>query len=363
MLIENLNLKFNKLYYEKIGENGFKDELKKINDGIYNTIFAKSDYTYKLEGLATHRFYMKTSYPGAVIGAGYAHGAGINDVDNDINGGFSLDYVTGLPYIPASSVKGVLRSAFKHKELIDSLLGEKSKKINVERLEQRIFGDSEEEVEGEDVFFDAVIRLSLHTSANGSEEKRKEDKRILGSDYITPHKEETKSPVPVLIMKILPDVVLEFRFALSDTSLDEGIVITAEEKKRLFINVLEIFGVGAKTNVGYGVLSEHTESLPEKDPPLLERENRGQNPSPSPRKKQAKEDEFDSMIGKKVPAKVTKVTGTFCEVLLELNDVNAKLLLPPKHNSKDLKVGKQISVQITDICKDCPGIKYIVKKC
>ena len=80
----------------------------------------------------------------------------------------------------------------------------------------------------------------------------------VGDDYITPHNNIIKNPIPILMMKVLPDVVFEFRFKLSNIKIGE-ITITAEDKKHLFTKILSVLGVGAKTNVGYGNLIEYKE--------------------------------------------------------------------------------------------------------
>jgi len=52
-----------------------------------------------------------TTYPGLLIGSGYDHEAGLFGV---LKLGFFFDHATGLPIIPGSSVKGVLRSVFSN---------------------------------------------------------------------------------------------------------------------------------------------------------------------------------------------------------------------------------------------------------
>ena len=56
------------------------------------------------------------------------------------------------------------------------------------------------------------------------------------------------------MLKILPDVKFEFRFRLADSMLSEECIVSADVKRRLFMELLSIFGIGAKTNVGYGIL-------------------------------------------------------------------------------------------------------------
>lgn len=243
----NLNLFFNKIYYEQmpsaVDKDGirFNNILAENNRVIFESKFHPGDVVEN--SVAQHRLCMETGYPGLLVGTGYSHGAGLKGVDNDINCGFSFDYVSGQPYIPASSVKGLLRSCFKHPNVITSFL-EKANGI-VGDLEDSIFGsDKKDGTEGVDVFFDAVLKGT-----------RRSDKCILGRDYITPHKVATDNPVPILILKVLPETVFEFRFLLKDSVIGD-VMITAAEKLELFKKLLETFGIGAKTNVGYGILKE-----------------------------------------------------------------------------------------------------------
>lgn len=219
--MKNLNLLFNKTYYD--GFNDFADKNSKL-------IEAEFDKDFKESEVAQQTFCMRTLYPGLLVGIGYPHGVakGIINDTNDIPVGFSFDYVSGQPYIPGSSVKGVLRSGFHHYDLIRELVGDQT--LDVKALEEDIF-------EGEDVFFDAVVRRGNAT------------KKLLGFDYITPHPDPVKNPIPIRMLKVLPDVVFEFRFSLKD-----GDKVKADQKCALFKELLELLGIGAKTNVGYGTL-------------------------------------------------------------------------------------------------------------
>ncbi|MCR5782220.1 MAG: type III-B CRISPR module RAMP protein Cmr6 [Clostridia bacterium] len=209
--MNNLGLLFYKTYYDG------KQSLSEKNKEIFRTTLTASDYAESgLNGLDGYTcFHMKTTYPGMMVGTGYAHNAGQDD--DNIKIGFSFDYTTGQPYVPGSSVKGIIRSFFE-KTGFD--------KETVEGIFEK----------GGDVFFDAVV---YKANRNG---------RILGTDYITPHKSAFRNPVPLLMLKILPDVVFEFRFILTDD------IIQKDEKEELFRTALRAAGVGAKTNVGYGAL-------------------------------------------------------------------------------------------------------------
>lgn len=189
---------------------------------------------------------MKTIYPGLIMGTGVTHETGLK---GEMKLGLSFDYTTGLPYIPGSSIKGILRSVFPNsfskadKEFKESriayirdILG--NQELNVEELEAELFeGKGSESIYDRDVFMDAFI-----TDVCG-------DGSFLKNDYITPHNNKPlKNPNPIQFLKILPKVTITFHFRLN-----KGI-ISAEQKKKLFEQILKDIGVGAKTNVGYGQL-------------------------------------------------------------------------------------------------------------
>ncbi len=219
-------------------------------------------------------FFLDTTYPGLLVGSGLAHG--VNKDDKDFKIGFSFDHTTGLPIISGSSVKGCLRSMFpnfdkhtntndevknvkaswllKQIENIDSpnFLYEyyepnnivtKAEKEIIENLENEIFegkvGVDFLSIYHRDIFIDAQI-----CGANAEDE-------FLGTDYITPHLEPLKNPVPIKFLKVLPNVGFLFQFDLKD-----GKLLTKENKAKLFKKILLTIGIGAKTNVGYGQFKE-----------------------------------------------------------------------------------------------------------
>ena len=182
----------------------------------------------------THGFAFKVGYPGLLIGLGYIHG--LPNDENDIKSGFFFDHTFGVPIIPGSSVKGVLRSFFEGKyldekrELICETLG---KGVDLGALVDEIFEGKDRSIYTRDIFLDAMVQGSL------------------AIDYITPHK-PFKDPEPIRILKIAPGARVQFRFILRDGT------ISADEKERLFFELLQYSGIGAKTRVGYGNLElEH----------------------------------------------------------------------------------------------------------
>lgn len=190
------------------------------------------------EILGSTRFKAKTTYPGLLLGSGNAHE--LPSIDAQAILGFHFDYTTGLPVIQGSSVKGVLRSAFEHWEYIAEYTDLKTEK-EVKALEDNIF------ING-DIFYDATI---IEADKYG---------KILGDDYLAPHGEDPlKSPKVLRFIKVLPEVTFRFEFDLSDE------IITKEKKSRLFQNILEDLGLGAKTNVGYGKFENFCEDETEEE--------------------------------------------------------------------------------------------------
>ena len=200
-------------------------------------------------------FELKTTYPGLLVGAGYMHPVSEKN-EEDFQLGFYFDWTTGVPVIPGSTVKGVLRSVFPGDDKNDEIIEEKCEYLvecadlgNIEnkikfikKLEINIF-----EKKG-DVFFDAFI------PNNGIPNNGK----IFAEDYITPHPHPFKNPKPIRFLKIGPDVIFKFQFHLKDSRIKlnnkDFVDVKVETKEKLFKKILKDFGIGAKRNTGYGVL-------------------------------------------------------------------------------------------------------------
>lgn len=245
---------------EKIIEKGTDMELiyKKQNEYICRSLFPSLGKYNKmlLESLPCNtKIHFKTTYPGLLVGSGLSHGTG---TDNDMKIGFQFDYTTGLPYIPGSSIKGVLRSMFpltkkdlnkdeqlynkKRIEYIRTKIGNSYTDDQIIMLAKAIFGDSSNDIVGKrDIFMDAII-----TQGN-------EKGFFMGDDFITKHENPLKNPTPLQFLKVLPEVTFCFLFNLYNSDIGDK-VFDKELKRMLFQEILEDVGVGAKTNVGYGQL-------------------------------------------------------------------------------------------------------------
>ncbi|ABR54023.1 CRISPR-associated RAMP protein, Cmr6 family [Methanococcus vannielii SB] len=281
-----------------------EEKLKKIsfhfeNEKILN--YKPEHNNYDLKEIKIERLIFKTTYPGLLVGSGLNHEVGADEFKL----GFSFDYTSGLPVIPGSSVKGVLRSAFPNDEkdpkfqyIKDKLatFGVNSEDINVLELKKEIFdgikeenGDKNIRFNERDIFFDAVL-----TDNNN-------DKHIFGEDYITPHSDPLKNPIPVKFLKILPEIEFEFRFLLNDSKVNDK--ITANVKKELFKQILCDLGVGAKTNVGYGNLISTNLSSKNLDKKTEKSADKKTAPEKAGADETSWQDEYTKKTGKKVKNK------------------------------------------------------------
>lgn len=173
---------------------------------------------------------LTTTYPGLLIGSGYNHPVEKNDKDG-YQLGFFFDHTTGLPLITGSSIKGVLRSLFENEEKFGYIKEVYKVEEAREKMCKRLFE------EGKVIFYDAYI---IGTNNEG---------KIFAADYITSHHSEDpmgafKDPTPIKFLKILSEVTWQFQFKAETDDV------------QLFKDIILDFGLGAKTNVGYGQFKE-----------------------------------------------------------------------------------------------------------
>lgn len=236
----------NKIIQQKICsllETTFTGNNLQNNQRVINSLNKLNNY---------ETFNLKTTYPGLLIGSGLSHGV---TSEADIKVGLQFDYTTGLPYIPGSSIKGVLRSVFPNTNLskednesrieylrikLKEITGKEWKNEDISSLRKKLFEEGENS-SLRDIFFDALM---VGTSSKY--------KPFLGNDYITPHKNPFDDPTPIQFIKVLPDVEFRFSFQLS-ANIPE---LKPKERILLYKKILLNWGVGAKVNLGYGDLME-----------------------------------------------------------------------------------------------------------
>ena len=174
----------------------------------------------------TQTFELTTTYPGLLVGSGYNHPK-LKENKDDFQLGFFFDHTTGLPLISGSSIKGALKAVFSHPEFVEDVYHKDvTDKLKYLFEEQKV------------IFYDAFIVKTAN-----------KDKKIFGSDYITSHfsdkpNGEFKEPQPIKFLKILPEVTFRFQFKFLDAK--DAIYLD------LFKEIIQDFGLGAKTNTGYG---------------------------------------------------------------------------------------------------------------
>ena len=204
--IKNLHLLFHKLYFRDMGivEGKYKSTANGMEEA-HKVLFGTKHYSQDTvpcpfgDGecskscnpgniscpYGVFRVELYTTYPGLLAGLGYPHEG--YEEDAAIDTGFSFDYTTGQPYLPGSSVKGVLRSVFTKKpeaivQICNGLFSAETgyKPLQNEQVAELLHNIFEEG----DVFFDAVVVESRNAMLDG--------------DTVTPHgRDVTQNPIPV----------------------------------------------------------------------------------------------------------------------------------------------------------------------
>ena len=245
-------------FFHSVGIPGFDEEQ------VESAISVNTDVVKVLRSADYSVVNMRVQAPGLLIGSGLAHG--LPGSEEDVKTGLQFDYTSGLPVIPGSSVKGVIRSAFptikedkgqsneadaEKLNYIKSLIADIPEFSSLVLEDNDILELGNQMFNHGDIFADALLvgygtRMKQHGPV----------KQVLAEDYITPHTGgPLAQPIPIKIVKVAPGVTFAFCFKFSETKIGAK-VVSASMKKALCTAILQNLGVGAKTNVGYGVLKE-----------------------------------------------------------------------------------------------------------
>jgi CRISPR-associated protein Cmr6 len=256
--IDNFNLHFNKyvhhtetqdkerklvLYRKEVREvfknvSFDKELIKTVSENHYSQI-SKLKYNFdKLENISPNWR--------LIIGLG---GASVYETS------MTLHHIYGFPYIPASSVKGVLRSWI----LVNYFNGSEDKNAEEKAGKcenfQKIFGT--QEAAGKITFFDAFptkppkIEVDVMTPHYGDYYTDNENKkRIAPTDTMSPN------PIPFLTVA---DTPFQFLFGSKDFEINQKLWTFEEGGEAKTLSewlkfALENHGIGAKTAVGYGYM-------------------------------------------------------------------------------------------------------------
>lgn len=221
--------------------------------GVYNNYYISN---------ANVQFELTTVYPGLLLGAGYSHPAlheikkdNKNDV-GDFQLGFFFDHTTGLPVLPGSSVKGVLKSVFpqnKFKEENDKTERLKYVLEIISKINSEV-PDFIIEKKWEEIFFGSIKAKRKHIFHDAYVSGVKSGCDLFEDDYITSHTcGPFKNPIPIRFLKVGPGVTFTFQFKLADYKDESGkVLLKPDDIKEVFKQILIDFGIGAKRNVGYG---------------------------------------------------------------------------------------------------------------
>lgn len=179
--------------------------------------------------------------------------------------GITLHHIYGVPYIPASSIKGVLRSWIIYSKFRNNENGEEDLKNAEKRALQcedfcHVFGCPAKSIfkearQGKVTFFDALPTesptiepdvMTPHYSDWYGEKKDRNGNLIPPTD--------TQSPVPIFFLTVR-NTLFQFIIGSKEWNLDTKTFW----KKTLgwwLENALKEHGIGAKTTVGYGYMTQ-----------------------------------------------------------------------------------------------------------
>lgn len=193
-------------------------------------------YIQLVEALGGKLLYFK-NISSFVVGMGNTH---------PIENGFTWHYNLGLPYIPGSSIKGLVRAWARswdnndNDELLYNLLGAEKEQ------------DSKS---GEVIFFDALPLQPVRLEPD-----------IMTVHYSTYYKEgvapgDWENPIPIPFLTVSPNQYFILGIATRKTENKESLFII----ERWLSEAFNLSGIGAKTSVGYGLFEQKNENELPKD--------------------------------------------------------------------------------------------------
>lgn len=248
---------------------------KKLNDNDRNTmrgllerqrqsfdVAASADASFRLDALATAPF---------TTGLGNEH---------PLENGFAFLNPYGLPYLPGSGVKGVLRQATR--ELVSGDWGETHgwNDAAIEILFGRESADGDtDHLRGALTFWDVIPQIA-------PEDPKKPDQISLAVELMTPHQghyyqqkphigsatpHESGQPNPISFLTVPPKSRFVFHVQCDLAHLERLAPELAQDSywktllEGAFNHAYQWLGFGAKTAVGYGAMQENPEARAERE--------------------------------------------------------------------------------------------------
>lgn len=349
-LLENPKCNFSLLSPRIVGWKKDKDGLK-VNDQVMDRILTKGNSSLKnIRSLLQKKHSWQKDYLESIEKSGgkaatiratltgpFITGLGAG---HPTETGMILDRNLGTPYIPASSIKGVLRLACAIN------IARKEGKTEVSDAHPQLvkfFGsaDTSQGSRGQVMFLDAYPERDVELQLDIMNPH-------YGKYYSGENKQpmETESPVPIKFISVPAGTVFVFRAVC--LPLADG-AFTDDEVKALkdaFDTAFEVVGFGGKTAIGYGRFT---------------RSSGGQKPAvgsvaPAPAKKELEIGEYEAVVEDKDKKKL-RVTFK-----IKQNGVEATAIRMPceKKIFDKLKKKDKVTVKI-DGKKDYEGNYVVVK--
>jgi len=223
-----------------------KTAIKDLYDLAGRQLSETSDYINKiqnnqnkiLEDMAIHGVKCKTIY--AKLVSPFITGLGSG---HPTETGMILDRNTGIPYLPASSIKGVLRLAYA----VNNANGQTKVDSSVVA---RYFGNDSSaanDKRGEVVFLDAY--------PNAVPELKRDIMNPHYNNYYSGKNAqpiETDSPVPINFIAVKEGVCFVFRYFFLPVEKDSFNDTNVAEIEKAFSTAFTLIGFGGKTTSGYG---------------------------------------------------------------------------------------------------------------
>lgn len=189
-------------------------------------------------------------------------------LSHPVENGFTWHQTLGVPYLPASGVKGLLRA------WVEQWMDHKDGEERARRIQRWFGASSDQESEssaGQLIFFDAlpttVVTLVAEVmTPHMGQWYEKGGKLTSRSELAAVAPADWHAPVPVPFLAVGKGT--EFRFMIAprltgQTEIDNQSLQDCKDAMQELINALQWLGAGAKTATGYGRMENQQSKLSE----------------------------------------------------------------------------------------------------
>ncbi len=258
---ENLKLTLDKYLKYQLNKDRvelYKDTIKDLKESVFNNMknYNKTvcnEYVKKLnqiQSLITSEKIQLTTDSRLVIGLG---------ITSVLEVSMRLHHIYGIPYIPSSTVKGILRSY----NLLKISGGDSKKYEETEKKLESLKVDSNEKITEEDKEIFNLVKLFGNQNYKGDliildaypdscPEFEEDIINVHYPDYYQENKppSENQNPSPIKFLTIKRGTKFNFYFKNSQSYKE----LTGRDIKEDLIQATKYIGIGSKTSIGYGML-------------------------------------------------------------------------------------------------------------